>query len=71
MKKIRINPDIYSLNSIERTRTAYMEYAKIKVQQNGSDVIIIFTDCRYDEDQTVKEFENYLIGLENAGYGSY
>lgn len=28
--------------------------------------IITFWKCKYDEELTVKEFENYMIGVENS-----
>ena len=39
--------------------------ARISVIEEAKYIQVSFTDCKYDEIRTVKEFENYLIGLEN------
>ena len=41
---------------------AYRNLAKIQILRKRK---IVFWNCKYDEERTVREFENYLIGLEN------
>ncbi len=36
----------------------------VKYTQNNA--VITFLKCKYDENLTIKEFENYMIGLENS-----
>ena len=45
---------------------AYKELAKITLLHGKRNAEIIITHCKYDEEQTAKEFENYLICLENS-----
>lgn len=44
----------------------YKNYAAMSVQYKQEYAIITFWKCKYDEDQTIKEFENYMIGVENS-----
>ena len=69
MIDLEINTDIYSTASVETVKEVYKDYAKIETIKKGNVLILRFYDCRYDEKQTVKEFENYLIGVENS-YGN-
>lgn len=45
---------------------AYSALASIEVQKVTDSYMLLFSDCKYDEQTTVCEFENYLIGLENT-----
>ena len=58
--------EIFSYDSIKKTEQAYKDYAYIKEIRTDSAVILRFDKCKYPEDITVKEFENYLICVENA-----
>ena len=66
MKKLRINRSIYSDDTIEKTLLVYKNYAVTTVHYKRDYAIITFWKCKYDEDQTMKEFENYMIGVENS-----
>ena len=66
MKKLRVNKSIYSDESIAKTILAYKDFAVTSVSNKKDYVVITFWKCKYDEDQTVKEFENYMIGVENS-----
>lgn len=66
MKRIRINRSVYSDQAIEKTMLIYKNYAVTTVQYKRDYAIVTFWKCKYDEDQTIKEFENYMIGVENA-----
>ena len=65
MKKLRINRSIYSDDTIEKTIKAYKNHAIIVVTYKQQYANVIFLKCKYDEDLTIKEFENYMIGVEN------
>ena len=44
----------------------YKNHAVTTVQYKCDYAIITFWKCKYDEEQTIKEFENYMIGVENS-----
>ena len=66
MKKIKLNRSIYSDKAINSALTAYNNLAMFTVDLNSEYATVTFIKCKYDEDQTIKEFENYLIGAENS-----
>ena len=66
MKKIKFNRSIYSNETIEKTRMAYKNHAVTTVIYKQEYAIITFLKCKYDEELTIKEFENYMIGVENT-----
>lgn len=66
MKKLKINRSIYSDKAIRNAIQAYQYVAVITPKMNEDHAILTFWKCKYDEDQTMKEFENYLIGVENS-----
>lgn len=65
MNKLLLNTDIYSVSNIKNTCIAYKEYADIEINKTDSYIELIFDNCKYDLDITIKEFENYLINTEN------
>lgn len=65
MKRITVDLGIYSKETIQKAIQDYRNLAKISVKQNAEQATITFWYCKYDESRTVKEFENYLIGIEN------
>lgn len=69
MKKLILNRDIYSNYSIEKTMQAYRNHAVMTVYYDACYATVSFLQCKYDSDQTIKEFENYMIGVENAKHG--
>lgn len=66
MKKITVNLEIYSEKTIQKAIQDYHSLAKISVKHRKERATITFWHCKYDENKTVKEFENYLIGIENS-----
>lgn len=66
MKKLKVNRSIYSDKTIKSTMQAYQHLATITVQNIGDYTVLTFRKCKFDEERTVKEFENYLIGIENS-----
>lgn len=65
MNKLFLNTDIYLEENIKKTCVIYKEYAEIKVEKINSYIKLTFNNCKYDTDTTMKEFENYLINVEN------
>lgn len=66
MIKLRLNKEIYSNENILKAVEAYESYAQMSIKEDVNHCILCFVDCKYDEVRTIKEFENYLIGLENS-----
>lgn len=66
MKKIEVNREVFSDAVIEKALFDYRAIAKTSLKKKDRYAIITFWFCKYDENQTTKEFENYLIGLENS-----
>ena len=66
MKKIRLKKEIYSRQNLNEAIKAYGNIARILILPNKDEYVMQFFDCKYGEDRTIKEFENYLIGLENS-----
>lgn len=65
MKKIKINRTIFSDSTISKTIKAYQNHATTTVKYKGDYAIVTFWSTKYDEEKTIKEFENYMIGFEN------
>ena len=66
MIRLSVNTDIYSIENILYAAEAYKNLAKINILRKSETAKIVFRNCKYDEERTVREFENYLIGLENS-----
>ena len=66
MKKVKINRSVYSDATIEKTMKAYKNHAITTVNYKRDYALVTFWKCKYDEEQTIKEFENYMIGVENS-----
>lgn len=66
MKKLKINRSVYSDETIKSTMQAYQHLTTITIQNIGDYTVLTFRKCIFDEERTVKEFENYLIGIENS-----
>ena len=69
MTKLELCADIYSKENIEYVIRIYGDYARINLISKDDKYILEFRKCRYDEKTTVREFENYLIGMENIRNG--
>lgn len=65
MNKLYLHTDIYSESSIKATCDAYKGYARIKIKWKEQYAELIFDKCKFEESITMKEFENYLINIEN------
>jgi len=66
MTKLKLRSDVYTEGSIKKVIAVYKTLADIVIEgQKDGYMMICFTNCIYDEKLTIKEFENYLIGVEN------
>ena len=66
MIKLELHKMIYSFENIKAVMDIYKDYASIKLCTNEEMYVLIFEKCKYDEKTTIREFENYLIGMENT-----
>jgi len=66
MKELILSADIYSYPVIEAAIIAYKNLATISICKQDRQIRLVFDECRFDTTMTIREFENYLIGLENS-----
>lgn len=66
MITLSLNKELFSLDNIKEAESVYKGFAKISIIPEDRYYVVRFKHCKYDEERTVKEFENYLIGLENS-----
>jgi hypothetical protein len=66
MTKLELNRDIYTRKNVDAAREAYKKIARIIIKEKKNCISVLFMGCKYGAERTVKEFENYLIGLENS-----
>lgn len=65
MIKLKINKEVFSRRKLELSISEFSNLADIKISDNRDHYLLEFSQCKYDENKTVLEFENYLIELEN------
>ena len=73
MNKLSLNKKIYSESAVKEAISAYSNLAIILMVDRGNYWECRFKKCRFSPSITMKEFENYLIGLsvqEGAGHVS-
>ena len=63
---LKLNKDIYQSGSVAQTINAFKQLAHISFTEDADSYICMFEMCEYDAEQTVKEFENYLIDVSNT-----
>ena len=63
MNELRLKKELYSMPNIRQSILAFSELATISVLENDDAYICTISKCRYDIEETVGEFENYLIDL--------
>ncbi|MFA7101086.1 MAG: HxsD-like protein [Bacilli bacterium] len=72
MKIIKVNKSLFSTSTIGEAMEAYKDYALIVIKQDAGYTVLTFLKSKFDEEQTIKEFENYMIELENVhNYGNH
>lgn len=63
MNKLWLNKKLYQVDSIEIAKKHYEQLAKISHEKNNEYHVLSFEDCYFDEQLTMKEFENYVLDL--------
>lgn len=63
MNELRLKKELYSMPNIRQSILAFSDTATISVFEKDETYICTISECRYDIEETVGEFENYLIDL--------
>ena len=66
MTNLRLNKELFALEPITDALSAYQNIAKIELSDDSNYWQCCFADCKYGDEQTALEFENYLINLMNC-----
>ena len=69
MTNLRLNKELFALEPIAVALSAYQGIAKIELSDDSNYWRCCFAGCKYGEEQTALEFENYLINLMNCKAG--
>lgn len=64
---LNLSREIFDLEAICRAISDYAKICRIQLGENDDYFCCEFYDNIYPLEQTKKEFENYLIAIENAG----
>lgn len=67
MNKLKLSKSLYKIEIIIKAIDAFNDLSLIKLDITGNYYICEFNSCYYDVEQTINEFENYLIDLSNKG----
>ena len=72
MNKLYLNKSLYSYKSVIMAIDSYSKLAELILGENDKEWIITLQNSKYEPVITLKEFENYAIGLvfmemKNAG----
>lgn len=65
MAKIKLSKELYSEKCLRKAMADYSSLAQITIEYDQESWLIQFSNCKYEENRTISEFENYLIELEN------
>ena len=63
---LMLSKEIYPEEQVLRGIRAYSSLAAISVCDAGERWQCAFSSCKFEEGQTVREFENYLIDMGNS-----
>ncbi len=63
MSELLLRKELYSLAIISRASGDYKNLAHISIKDTGEYYKTVFHNCKYNEQLTINEFENYLIDL--------
>lgn len=66
MTSLRLNKELFALGPLTAALNAYQSIAKIELSDDSNYWRCCFVECKYGEEQTALEFENYLINLMNC-----
>lgn len=65
MKEIRLNKQLYILEDIDETIKAFSDIGKFSFSEQDHYYLCCLKSSIYDDEETINEFENYLIDLSN------
>lgn len=63
MKTVRYDSRIYPVEIIEKAIYDYSSLCEIQKIEEQDQIILSFDNTKYNEEITVKEFNNYLLDL--------
>jgi hypothetical protein len=63
MSELRLKQEIFSQAVIQQAIADYQGLAQIQMTITDTDYCLLFKNCIYPIERTMKEFENYVIGL--------
>lgn len=63
MSELRLKKELFLLDNINLTVEAFSGLCKIEMSEQDDEYIFTFSNSRYDINETIMEFENYLIDL--------
>ena len=66
MNELRLSAQIYSADRIREAIGAFAGLCSMSLSSSDGAYAVSFSDCVYDTDETIKEFENYLIELTHG-----
>ena len=64
MNSIYLNKEFYNIDAIKTAIDDFSKIAEIDVFEKDGNNYLVFSNCKYTCEETMKEFENYLIQLE-------
>ena len=67
MRELNLSKELYSEKDINNAISVFLHLADFKVSDGSRSFIVTINNCKYTEEETAAEFENYLIELT---YGS-
>ncbi len=70
MARVKYDLDIYPLEIINIALLDYKDYADIGLIVESNTAIVSFSNCKYGDNLTAKEFGNYLIDLIGSKNGN-
>ena len=62
---MEIKKELYSEKALTKAIKAFSNLCEINVTETNAGWNLLLKKCKYDCELTEREFENYLIGLEN------
>lgn len=64
--QMKIRNELFSRETIDRALADYRHLLTATVDYVGDYCGVTFVACKYDEELTARELENYMIGIENS-----
>ena len=65
--ELRLNSKIYDIESVKYSIAEYKDISDISVSEQDGYIVCSFSRCQNGIQETIKEFENYVIYSLNSG----